>query len=75
MLPNHVICQDSSIENLEGTSGGDVPANKANEAGNIEARGHVLIHWKDWLEAWHDVGENGEKFVKFGIAVGPPAGV
>jgi hypothetical protein len=70
VFPGYVVCQDSSIENLQREPGGDVPAGSAEKSGDISAPGRVLIRWQDWNQAWHDVGENGQKFVRFGISIG-----
>ena len=74
VIPGYVICQDSSIENLEREPGGDVPAGSQERSGDISAPGRVLIRVADWLKNWHDIGENGEKFVQYGISVGPKIG-
>ena len=71
VVPGYVICHDSSIENLEREPGGDVPSNQAESSGDISAPGVILIREQAWLRGWHDVGEDGAKYVRYGIAVGP----
>jgi hypothetical protein len=71
VVPGYVICHDSSIENLEREPGGDVPVRQAEQSGDISAPGTILIREEDWLDNWHDVGEDGTKYVRYGIAVGP----
>ncbi len=71
VVPGYAICHDSSIENLEREPGGDVPASQAGQSGDIAAPGTILIREEDFLTNWHDVGEDGTKYVCYGIAVGP----
>jgi hypothetical protein len=72
MLPGYVICQDSSIENVENVPGGSVPKGEAKGTGNIAAPGKVLIRWKDWLANWRDKGADETVYLRFGISVGKP---
>lgn len=54
----NIYVQDPSIENiLEGE-----------EADNAEGR--MMIPVKEWLKVWHDKDKGGNKFTRFGIAVG-----
>lgn len=75
-----IVCQDSSIENLEGLPGGTVPASQADDEGALEDHGRVLIRWSDFDENWHDIGEPkpdgspGTVYDHFGIVVGLPLG-
>ena len=64
----YVVCQDSSLENWEKVPGGDV---KHGQENNIDAPGRILVRDTEWLDVWHDVGADGTKYMRFGIAVGP----
>lgn len=69
-----VVCQDSSIENVERVPGGDVPKSQASDDQNIALPGKVIIGRAEWERVWHDRDIHGTPFVRYGIAVGPPAG-
>lgn len=71
VLPGYVICQDSSIENVERVPGGDVPASDAEHDQNIAAPGRILVRAADWLRVWHDQDAGGTKYVRYGISVVP----
>ena len=71
-IPGYLVAQDSSIENAEHKPGGDVSESKADHDGNLAAPGRVLIRDEDFVAAWHDVGEDGTKYVNFGIVVSAP---
>jgi SPP1 gp7 family putative phage head morphogenesis protein len=64
-----VFAQDSSLENWEMVGGGDVPREKA-QPPNIEHPGQVMVDADEWMKVWHDVGRDGTKYRRFGIAVG-----
>jgi hypothetical protein len=66
----YIVCQDSSHENVENKPGGDVPKQSAEEAGDICAPGKALIEQATWLEAWHDVGQDGTEYFEYGISIG-----
>ena len=57
----YVVAQDSSEDNI--VRGDD----------SIQAPGRIMVDPAKWLEKWHDVGEDGTKYVRYGIAIGPPA--
>ena len=77
VLPDMVLVQDSSLENLEHEPGGDVPQSQADPDTSGAAPGVKPILIDDWNSRWHDVGEPGpngepgEKYVRYGIVVGP----
>lgn len=82
VLPNYIVVQDSSIENALGVPGGDVPPDQVSDTGNIAAPGRVLIYRDAWMAngddglpvIWRDVGEDGTKYIRYGISIGrPPA--
>ena len=84
VLPAYCVIQDSSIENALGIPGGDVPKNAESDMGTLTAPGRVLVYRdksfvpegieaRTWLENWHDVGEDGKKYVQYGISIGKPA--
>src|SRR5581483_7932948 len=66
-----IVCQDPSIENVEhepkhpsrssyATTGGDVPAGKAEESDNIADAGRVIIPSQRFLDCWEDQTEEGK---------------
>lgn len=56
----YVFCQDSSEDNvLKGTD-------------SIAAPGKIMIEEQTFLDNWHDKDEDGNRYIRFGIAVGPP---
>lgn len=58
----YVFVQDPSIDNvLEGEDAD-------------QTSGRMMIDERTWMEAWHDRDADGNKFERFGIAVGPPIG-
>lgn len=67
----YVFCQDSSLENADHVPGGDVPPAEADNTGNIAAPGRLMVDFDTWLANWHDIDADGNKFIRFGIAVGP----
>ena len=70
VVDGHVVCQDSSIDNVQGRPGGGVSESDEEESQNIAAPGRILVRVEDWEANWHDVGEDGTKYVRYGIIVG-----
>jgi SPP1 gp7 family putative phage head morphogenesis protein len=67
----YVFCQDSSIDNYKRIPAGDVPKHQEQEP-DLSAPGRIMVRERDWLDNWHDVDQDGNRYVRFGIAVGPP---
>ena len=55
-----VVCQDSTEDNI--TRGSE----------SVQAPGRILIRHAEFLKSWHDIDQYGNKYIQFGIAVGPP---
>lgn len=59
-IGGYLFFQDSSEDNI--TQGSE----------SIQAPGKIMVKVEDFLEAWHDRDIEGEEYLQFGIAVGPP---
>lgn len=71
-MGNRIFCQDSSIENVERVPGGDVPKYQEEDSDNIAEPGRIMVEPDRWMEVWHDKDIDGNKFIRYGIAVGKP---
>jgi hypothetical protein len=67
-----VICQDSSLENVEHVPGGDVKKSQEDHDENIGAPGRVPIMRDVFDRNWHDRDAKGKLYDHWGCAVGPP---
>jgi len=56
----YIFCQDSSEDNVIADSG------------SAQEPGKVMIAIEDWMRMWHDEDIDGNKYIRFGIAISYP---
>lgn len=66
---DYVFCQDSSGDNV--VAGDD--QSSLSKTGSIQKPGRIIVDAKLWDRMWHDRDEQDNPYIRYGIAVGPPA--
>ena len=64
----YVLCQDPSEDNV--VAGSD--SGELSKTGSVQKPGRIVISQADFLKIWHDEDAEGNKYIRYGIAIGEP---
>lgn len=66
MEGHYIFCQDPSEDNV--IAGGD--NSNLSKVGSIQKPGRIMIAEEDFLKVWHDKDVDGNKYIRWGCAIG-----